>query len=88
MAMKIDLSRVPDFLPGLVWIVLPNGHIDFVNRQWTVFTGLGPDNTGGLSSTRRICRRRMDTGGQSQRLASQGKWTRGCSALTVAIADS
>jgi PAS domain S-box-containing protein len=45
MAMKIDLSRVPDFLPGLVWIVLPNGHIDFVNRQWTGFTGLGPDNT-------------------------------------------
>jgi hypothetical protein len=30
--MKNQLSRLLDTLPGLIWTVLPDGHIDFVNR--------------------------------------------------------
>jgi hypothetical protein len=30
--MKIQLGRLLDTLPGLIWTVLPDGHIDFVNH--------------------------------------------------------
>ena len=40
MAMEIDLGRVLDALPAMVWTALPDGHIDFVNRRWSEYTGL------------------------------------------------
>ena len=39
--MEIDLGRVLDSLPSMVWTALPDGHIDFVNRRWSEYTGLG-----------------------------------------------
>lgn len=38
--MKDELSRIVDGLPGLVWIALPDGYIDFFNQRWCEFTGL------------------------------------------------
>ena len=38
--MKNELSSVVDALPGLVWTVLRDGQVDFVNRQWCEYTGL------------------------------------------------
>jgi hypothetical protein len=29
--MDIELSRVVDALPGLVWTALPDGNVDFIN---------------------------------------------------------
>lgn len=29
-----------DTIPGLVWTSLPDGHIDFLNQRWLVYTGL------------------------------------------------
>ena len=31
--MEIQLSRIVDALPGLVWTALPDGHIDFLNQR-------------------------------------------------------
>jgi PAS domain S-box-containing protein len=39
--MENELSRVVDSLPGLVWTARPDGHIDFLNRRWCEYTGLG-----------------------------------------------
>src|SRR5580692_1598475 len=39
--MESELARVVDVLPGLVWTALPNGYIDFLNRRWCEYTGLG-----------------------------------------------
>ena len=41
--MDTELSRVVDALPGLMWTALPDGQIDFVNRRWCEYTGLGID---------------------------------------------
>jgi PAS domain S-box-containing protein len=41
--MENELSRVVDMLPGLIWTALPDGHIDFLNRRWSEYTGLGVD---------------------------------------------
>jgi PAS domain S-box-containing protein len=38
--MKNELSSVVDALPGLVWTALPDGQVEFVNRQWREYTGL------------------------------------------------
>ena len=38
--MDIELSRVVDALPGLVWTALPDGHADFLNERWCEYTGL------------------------------------------------
>jgi len=46
--MEDELSRVVDTLPGLVWTALPDGQVDFVNRRWCDYTGLGPDEAHGL----------------------------------------
>jgi PAS domain S-box-containing protein len=35
-----DLRVVIDTIPGLVWSELPEGHIDYLNRQWLEYTGL------------------------------------------------
>jgi PAS domain S-box-containing protein len=42
--MGIDLGRVFDALPSMVWTMLPDGQFQFVNRCWVDFTGLGKDN--------------------------------------------
>ncbi len=41
--MEDELRRLVDGLPGLIWSAVPNGHIDFVNRLWCEYTGLGFD---------------------------------------------
>ena len=45
--MEIDLGRVLDALPAMVWTALPDGHIDFVNRRWSEYTGLSLDEAHG-----------------------------------------
>src|SRR5882724_4353301 len=42
--MENELSRVVDALPGLIWTARPDGQVDFVNRRWRDYTGLGPDD--------------------------------------------
>src|SRR5262245_53808204 len=39
--MQIDLGRVLDALPAMVWTAQPAGDIDFVNRRWSEYSGLG-----------------------------------------------
>jgi PAS domain S-box-containing protein len=39
--MESELGRVVDTLPGLMWTALPDGRIDFRNRRWLEYTGLG-----------------------------------------------
>jgi hypothetical protein len=34
-----DSSHIVDALPGLVCTALPDGQVDFLNRQWCEFTG-------------------------------------------------
>ncbi|MEO8114774.1 MAG: PAS domain-containing protein [Phenylobacterium sp.] len=41
--MEIELSRLIDALPGLVWTTLPDGTSDFVNQRWREYAGLTPD---------------------------------------------
>ena len=38
--MEIDCDRVLDAMPAMVLTALPDGHIDFVNRRWSEYTGL------------------------------------------------
>jgi PAS domain S-box-containing protein len=38
--MDVDLSRVLDGLPAMVWTAVPDGKIDFVNQRWSEYTGL------------------------------------------------
>ena len=38
--MENELTNVIDALPALIWIALPDGQVDFVNRQWCAYTGL------------------------------------------------
>ena len=45
--MNIELSRVVDALPDLVWTALPDGHIDLVNQRWCEYTNLGLDESCG-----------------------------------------
>lgn len=45
--MESELSRVVDVLPGLVWTALPDGRVDFVNRQWCEYTGGEPREAAG-----------------------------------------
>ncbi|HET9714483.1 MAG TPA: PAS domain-containing protein, partial [Pyrinomonadaceae bacterium] len=45
--MKNELSSVVDALPGLVWTALPDGQVNFVNRQWREYTGLSLNDSCG-----------------------------------------
>ncbi|HEY5756045.1 MAG TPA: PAS domain-containing protein, partial [Steroidobacter sp.] len=38
--MNIELSRIVDALPALIWTVLPDGRAGFVNRRWCEYTGV------------------------------------------------
>jgi PAS domain S-box-containing protein len=40
MAMEIELHRVLDALPSMIWTVLTNGKVEFVNRRWVEYTGV------------------------------------------------
>lgn len=35
-----NLIEAIDTIPGLVWSVLPNGEVDFLNQRWREYTGL------------------------------------------------
>jgi len=41
--MELELSRLIDALPGLVWTALPDGRTEFINRRWCEYTGLSLD---------------------------------------------
>jgi PAS domain S-box-containing protein len=45
--MEIELRRVVDALPGLVWTGLPDGRIDFLNQRWREYTGRSVDEAYG-----------------------------------------
>ncbi|HEY0685761.1 MAG TPA: PAS domain-containing protein [Steroidobacter sp.] len=38
--MNIELSRIVDALPALIWTVLPDGRAEFVNCRWREYTGV------------------------------------------------
>ena len=38
--MELELSRLIDALPGLVWIALPDGRAEFLNGRWCEYTGI------------------------------------------------
>jgi PAS domain S-box-containing protein len=42
-ATKVDLGRVVNALPALVWTTQGDGRSDFVNRHWCEYTGVQPD---------------------------------------------
>jgi PAS domain S-box-containing protein len=46
--MEIEIGRVVDALPGLVWTSTPDGHADFLNRRWLEYTGLAEDEAKGI----------------------------------------
>jgi PAS domain S-box-containing protein len=46
-AMEIDLGRVFDALPAMLWTAGPDGRIDFANRRWSHYTGLSLDEAHG-----------------------------------------
>ncbi|WP_181174868.1 PAS domain S-box protein [Mesorhizobium sp. B2-8-9] len=45
--MEIDLGRVLDAHPAMTWTALPDGKINFINRRWSEYTGLGLDEAHG-----------------------------------------
>ena len=47
MEMETGLGRVLDSLPAMVWTAQPDGNIDFINRRWSDYTGLGLDQAHG-----------------------------------------
>jgi PAS domain S-box-containing protein len=45
--MDSELDGVVDALPGLVWSAFPDGQIDYLNRRWSDYTGLGVEESRG-----------------------------------------
>src|SRR6266853_605931 len=45
--MEIELRRIVDALPGLIWTARLDGHIDFLNQRWCKYTGLSVDEAYG-----------------------------------------
>lgn len=45
--MEFDLSRVLDALPAMVWIALPDGQLELINRRCSEYTGLNLDEAHG-----------------------------------------
>ena len=43
--MDIDLGRLLDALPGLVWTALPDGRAEYFGRRWLDYTGLCLDES-------------------------------------------
>jgi PAS domain-containing protein len=48
--MEMDLSRVVDALPGLVWTALPERQFDFFNQRRCEYTGVGVEELRGRGS--------------------------------------
>jgi PAS domain S-box-containing protein len=46
--MELELSRLIEALPGLVWTALPDGRAEFLNQRWCEYTGLGLDQAVGF----------------------------------------
>jgi PAS domain S-box-containing protein len=46
--MELDIGRVVDALPGLVWTATTDGQADFLNRRWLEYTGLVEDEAKGI----------------------------------------
>ena len=53
-AMQLELSRLIDALPGLVWTALPDGRAEFLNQRWCEYTGLSLDEAIGFGWHRAI----------------------------------
>ncbi|AWI62491.1 PAS domain-containing protein [Sinorhizobium fredii] len=45
--MELDLGRILDALPAMLWTALPDGPTEFVNRRWSDYTGLSLDEDHG-----------------------------------------
>jgi PAS domain S-box-containing protein len=56
--MEIELRRVVDALPGLVWTARVDGHIDFLNQRWCEYTGLSVEESLGVEE---VCDRSWQT---------------------------
>ncbi|BCH07436.1 hypothetical protein MesoLj131c_16940 [Mesorhizobium sp. 131-3-5] len=37
--MQVELARLLDSLPAMVWTALPDGHVNFINRRWLEYVG-------------------------------------------------
>ena len=46
-ALKEQFRLALNTIPGLVWIALPAGYIDFLNQRWLDFTGLTLEQASG-----------------------------------------
>ena len=46
--MDLELSRLTNALPGLIWTALPDGRADYVNHRWIEYTGLSEAEALGL----------------------------------------
>lgn len=46
--MQLELGRLLDALPGLVWTALPDGRADFINQRWCEYTGINRDEAMGF----------------------------------------
>ena len=44
------VRSVAEALPGIMWTASPDGVVDFVNTRWYEYTGLRPEQLGGLAS--------------------------------------
>ena len=44
----IELHRIVDELPGLIWTAGPDGKVDFLNKRWSEYTGLTLDEAYGF----------------------------------------
>jgi PAS domain S-box-containing protein len=46
--MELELSRLIEALPGLVWTALPDGRAEFLNQRWCEYTGLSLERAVGF----------------------------------------
>ena len=41
------VSLLAEAIPQIVWSARPDGHVDYVNRRWSLYTGLAPERSHG-----------------------------------------
>jgi PAS domain S-box-containing protein len=46
--MELELSRLIEALPGLVWTALPDGRAEFLNQRWCDYTGMSLEQAVGF----------------------------------------
>src|SRR5215469_5751460 len=49
--MEIDLGRLFDALPALVWTALPDGRAEYIGARWLEYTGLSMEDAVGVGWT-------------------------------------